>query len=210
MANQRPIRRAPFPRWKRGRRRPTRWIDGNSNQLATANCGTVISNLQCEPTDPRELLVGDLDIDWSDKNEVTIARIVGSIALAGNSVRTNSAGAPYHVLVRMGILVTEDTDRVYNAIDLSDPESLEEFEWMWLHQQVLDMDGFASGGDALGAETTWAATKANIPVDIRVKRKLGKKDSLVLFAQHALMSFVPNNFVFDTGMAVQLRTVLLS
>lgn len=173
-------------------------------------CGTAIVNLQCEPSSPRELLVGDLDIDWSDKSEVTISRIVGSISITGESVRTAISGAPYGILVRLGILVTEDTDRVYNLIDLGDPESLEEYEWMWLHSQILDPMGFEPGGEYLNTDTAWTSSYANIPVDIRVKRKLGKKDSLLLYGQHSLHITSPNNFSFSTQMSVQLRTVLAS
>lgn len=207
MANQRPIRRGRFPRWRRGRRRPVRWIDGNSNILSIAECAVDSVPIVCTPSDPRELLVGDLDIDWSDKSEVTISRIVGSITLAGNSGRSATGLLPYGVLVRLGILVTEDTDRVYNAIDLGDPESLEEFEWMWLHNQILDV---RAGHTLPSTETLHETTYANVPVDIRVKRKLGKKDSLLLYGQHALHVPFPQNFLFNTEMSVQLRTVLAS
>lgn len=210
MANQRPIRRGRFPRFRRGRRRPTRWIDANSTQI-NAPCTTEVVELSCDPAGgPRELLVGDLDIDWSDKSEVTIQRIVGSILLSGISNRTTpTAGGlilPYAVMVRMGILVVEDTDRVYNAIDLGDPESLEEYEWMWLHNTLLEASPIYVSSD----ELVTSITRAVVPVDIGVKRKLGKKDSLVLYAQHALHAATPTSFLFQTFLSEQLRTVLSS
>jgi len=208
MANNRPIRSPRVPRWRRGRFTPRkvnrRWIDANSN-IINDSCGCETSSLTCEPNLPRELLVGDLDIDWSDKSEVTIQRVLGSILLSGYTERTVADSLPaYSPIVRMGILVTEDTDRLYQVIDMGDPESLEEYEWMWLYNTLVPKESsqfFAGGVERSSVALT-------IPVDIRSKRKLGKKDSLVLYSQVALHVNAPTAFGFSMQMSEQLRTVL--
>lgn len=178
-----------------------RWIDCNSHLWS--ECGTTITNMSCLPGEPRELLVGDLDMDWSDKSEVTLARIVGNINVFLASSIASLTAIPLPALVRFGLLVTEDTDRLYQAIDLGDPESLEEYEWMWLTEQIMPFQL-----DYLVAEERTAAGSLNLTLDTSVKRKLGKKDSLVLYSQIATMLPEPTGFTLSGRYTYQLRCVM--
>lgn len=149
--------------------------------------------------------MGDLDMDWSDKSEVTLARIVGDISLYGSSQQEPPANLPYPLIVRFGLLVTEDTDRVYIPIDLWDPESLEEFEWMWLSEQIIPSEIF-SFSEASG--NSLSAGSVTTHLDVGVKRRLGKKDSLVLYSQIKLMAPSPAGYTVNARYTYQLRCVM--
>lgn len=179
-----------------------RWIDCNSHLFST--CESTVTNISCAPGDPRELLVGDLDMDWSDKSEVTLARIIGDISLRGTVRNDGPTTYPLPLLVRFGLLVTEDTDRLYQAIDLGDPESLEEYEWMWLKEQIIPYDLYTFSEASGNSEI---AGVVSIPLDTTVKRKLGKKDSLVLYSQMASQGSL-NNLSFSAQYTYQLRCVM--
>lgn len=205
MANNRPIRTPRSPRWRRGkffpRRAPVRWIDCNSHQRD--ECGISPTNIACEPqASPRELLVGDLDFDWSDRNEVLVDRIVGTITFNVQSFATNNI--PYPTIVRFGILATEETDRVYNPIDLFDPESLEEYQWMWLQQLSIPYNGENIDGDT----TVRSDAIIDVPLDIHTRRKIGKKDSVVLYAQ--VVGNVTTAINFEGNYSYLLRAVIKS
>jgi len=131
----------------------------------------------CGPQTPRELLVGELDLDWLDRNESTVTRLVGTVSFMENA---NSDGSfPVPTVVRFGILCTEDTDRLYQTIDLFDGESLEQFEWMWLQQL-----SFNTTSINFAASNIYQRTESkDIPLDVRTRRKLGHKDSVVMYAQ---------------------------
>lgn len=213
MANTRPIRRGRIP-FRRGKRwlskalHPVRWLDCNSSQgNPLLQCEQTTHDQLCTPQAPLELLVGDLDWDWSDASEVRIDRIVGTLSW---SVRFQSdasdLGSGAALMLRFGILATEETDRVYQTIDLWDPESIEEYEWMWLGQHTLapDWDGL---------EAIWKSSKSiDIPLDVRTRRKLGKKDSVVLYTQVKRMSdTAPGDVIsFNSNVAWMLRAIIRS
>jgi len=178
-----------------------RWIDCNSHQRE--GCGILSSNMGCEPqATPRELLVGDLDFDWSDRNEVLVDRIVGTVSFNVQSFASNNI--PYPTLIRFGILATEETDRIYQAIDLFDPESLEEYQWMWLQQISLDYNGVNIDGDT----TVRSDAIVDVPLDIHTRRKIGKKDSIVIYSQ--VVGNVPTAENFTGKYSYLLRAVILS
>lgn len=218
MANQRPINRRPAAyarrrgRWKAFNKalHPVRWLDCNSTQgqPEPATCGTNPLYVSCEPlASPVELLVGDLDWDWSDTSEVRIDRIVGTMSWSYVSSSDSMSSPPLPLLLRFGILATEDTDRVYQTIDLFDPEALEEYSWMWLHQSVAYGNSFINGA----AQDFFSfAGSLDTQLDIRTRRKLGKKDSIVLYAQTKLVAPAPAGFTVSSGLTWMLRAIIRS
>jgi len=212
MANQRPINRRPAAyarrrgRWKAFNKalHPVRWLDCNSSQVEEAPCGVNVLYLGCDPlSTPVELLVGDLDWDWSDTSEVRIDRLVGTMSWHYRSVSTNLSAPPYPLILRFGILATEDTDRVYQTIDLFDPESLEEYSWMWLHQSIAADSPVSPDDDSFQGSL-------DIALDVRSRRKLGKKDSIVLYAQTKLAAPAPSSFNVVSGLTWMLRAIIRS
>jgi len=187
MANQRPIRTPRNPRWRRGRftprGRPARWLDA-SFQNSGDQCGIELPfAVECEPTTPAELLVGELDLDWLDRNDARIDRIVGTISWFEEA--SNTGSQPRGTVVRFGILQTEDTDRLYQTIDLFDSESLEQFEWMWLQQFSFNNNSYIFNDQ--DPDTFVRSASVDIPLDIRTRRKIGHKDSIVLYVQRRLI-----------------------
>lgn len=151
---------------------------GNANP--GGNCVfSAVSPIPCDPaSNPRELLVGDSDWDWADRNEVRVDRIVGTISWrVADAYESFNVGYPQPWVVRFGILATEETDRLYQAIDLFDRESLEEFQWMYLHQSMGTTETF------LVADGIYNIQYEDLHIDVRTRRALGKKDSVVLYAQ---------------------------
>lgn len=206
MANNRPIRRGRFPRFRRGRRTPVRWLDA-SLQSAGAECPLTPWDINCEPWTPGELLVGDIDLDWLDKNAATVQRLVGTITVTTEDA--NSAGLPATTLVRLGMLQTEDTDRLYQTIDLFDSESLEQFEWMWLHQLSFASQNMFFNPTQAGSPIWIRKDSVDIPVDVRTKRKLGQKDSVVLYMQkRRVTAALGANDTSITRAVHQLRSVV--
>lgn len=214
--NNRPIQRKPVAYAKRkGRWRalnkalhPIRWLDANSTQGIVETCGVQPIFLACEPMAvPVELLVGDQDWDWSDTSEVRIDRLVGTMSwnYAYSNNATNQPTLP--LIMRFGILATEDTDRVYQAIDLFDPESLEEFQWMWLDQRTAWDQPIVRG---TAPEFHQYTGSIDIPLDVRTRRKLGKKDSVVLYAQTKLVAPAPVDFTVNSSLTWLLRSIIRS
>jgi len=158
------------------------------------------STPDCEPQLPRELLVGDLDFDWADANEVLVDRIVGTVSLNVQSFSSNNI--PYPVIFRFGVLATEETDRVYQTIDLFDPESLEEYSWMWLQQVSVNYNGVYVPAD----QTVRSDAIVDVPLDISTRRKIGRKDSIVMYCQAVGNVATAENFI--TKMSYLLRAVI--
>jgi len=81
--------------------------------------------------------------------------------------------------VRFGILVREDGNTV--PLDLFDEQTLEDYEWMWLHQ--AETSDWISG---LGADSsTLVSSWGSVELDIRNRRRVGFTDSLLLYAGYA-------------------------
>jgi len=210
MANHRPIRRGRIPF---RRRRPTRWIDCGSVgllNLGPTEPGTpdifVPGQLTGYGVDVMgsggtggatsgaiELLVGDGDTWWADANEVRLERVVGSIALqvSARALEADLAGNTNYWLTRMcpivrfGLLVVAEEDEEVVALppSLHESDDLEESQWLWLHQ--------TQGGVGI----QWAFENASdlylqrqavvdIPIDVRVKRKISRRDRLCLVHEY--------------------------
>lgn len=208
MANQRPIR-APRQRWRRGRRRPVRWIDAFSAPLALDASGDAIAGaMPAGPIVPgglgvsagdlytvdyRELVVGDIDTEWADANEVVLERLVGDITLGG----VDSLSAPEGIvgsynslrtLVRMGIVLLEDVDEQTTSTEkppsLWTADDLADGEWLWL-MQIGSPNQEHMETDATG-EVYTRLWNHDFHLDVRVKRKIGRRDRLVLCHEFAL------------------------
>lgn len=211
---RRPNFRKPFGT-KRAKR-PTRWIDANSNPAS--DCQYIGDAISCLPTIGKDLIFGDLDMDWSDKSEVTLSRLVGNLSWTCSSSTTQvvplsvERGIPnQRVLVRAGILVREEVDAFAGTdpIDLFDPESIEEYEWMWLnqHQVLFHGDGWYSPSGLPNELVITSVSQWDVDLDLRVKRRLGKKDHLVLFRQWAAG---PGAFDVTVLGATLLRELMMS
>lgn len=192
MANNRPINRRPWRKkpWSRGNRRPVRWVELNNTETVD-DCQVSAHNAVCAFDDPvlrkpgtLELWSGDFDAEYADDASVVCERIVGDISLGGISLASDGQFVvPY---VRLGLLAVEEVENIgdYEPPNLFLREDLEEFEWMWLYgsdfkgnwQPTLDWE--AVPGMRYGDQ---------LHIDLRVKRKLGKKDHIVLLAQFATL-----------------------
>lgn len=189
--NRRPWRRKP---WSRGTKREARWVDANS--VVSDECITGSGAITCDTglvggnrSTVRELLVGEIDLEWSDSNEVLHERIVGSIAVVCSSLLPFIAENPITVeapLVRLGLLTVEEASPEaadlpdLGAISLWDNDHLQRFEWMWLHQTIGDPH-YSIDGDSM-----WRISSVDVPVDVRSRRKLGRADRLILLASFSV------------------------
>jgi len=200
MANQRPIRRGKIP-FKRGGRwhdRPKRWA-ASTDSLETTSGGLIsavipyVANEDVTGSEPiASLLSGEFDVaTWADEQEIRVDRIVGSIGIGGRVLLDSSAEAPAPIVVRLGMIVSEDVTADLTADNprrkLFDQNDLQEAEWMWLHQVVLEPTVYP--GDASRVNYTY-----NLPIDIRNRRKIGQKDYLFLYSQFAILDGTETEF----------------
>lgn len=201
--------RRPIPMG--GVRRPVRWIEGNSAQgiepipQVSAFSFTPTLDTSAWPTaGGTELINGDSDLEWMDRNEVTVERIVGDITTAGFYVDETTGQFITQYVYRMGILVVEEVEDIGAWVppSLFTRENLEEFEWMWLYQGLLQAAinpiELTTGGSALFFGET-------VHVDLHVRRKIGKKDHLVLLGQFGTFQLIPGDLA--TEAVHQLRVL---
>lgn len=186
--NRRPWRRAP---WKKNAR-PFRWISLNAGRTlvstGVASVGWLFSPAATGGVQPEIVLAaGQTDVEpWADNQEITIDRIVGQVTVSGTALANFSEVPPAlyapAVEYRLGMLVQEEGDATSAPfINLFDDEHLEDFEWMWLYQGVPANWNYQSTSAA--EVGSWGFTET-IPLDLRVRRKLGQTDSLLLYAQY--------------------------
>lgn len=192
MANNRPINRRPWRKkpWSKGNRRPVRWVELNCNETIS-DCTIEGHNAVCAFDDPdlrrlgtTELWSGDFDAEYADDANVVVERIVGDISLGGISLHSDGQFVvPY---VRLGLLAVEEVETIatWEPPNLFLREDLEEYEWMWLYGSNFKGNWVPT----LGIEAVPGMRYGDeLHVDLRVKRKLGKKDHLVLLAQFATL-----------------------
>lgn len=197
MANQRPIRRGRIP-FRRRARRPASWHDA----LSTSTLGqpgkpwAPLNNVAAGiPTlTMRELLVGNVDAQYLDREEVRVDRIVGDLSFYAWRQYSDHTAYVGDVppVVRWGLVVEEDpkdedfattTPTVGNSrYSLWDAGDLAQTEWMYLSEPHLQRDSAFWEGTDTNIVATW---RSHEHVDIRVKRKLGKADRLWLVMTHA-------------------------
>lgn len=222
MANQRPINRRPWRRapWRKSRR-PASWHDANSTgSLGGGVFGGAWATLEAPSVVPgsavstlRELIVGDIDGLYLDREEVRIDRLVGDIEFYTSS-SLDAAPVALPPVVRFGLVVEEDprdsgTSYPVDAYNLWDPAVLKDAEFMYLEQPVRELSNPPLPGDSV----TYREFYWHSHLDVRVKRKLGKADRLWLVMSYAngLEGSSPSNNwgspVFESHM---LRCVLVA
>jgi hypothetical protein len=171
-----------------------RWIDGFSATLLETSVGEVppgslVPGELVATANYREMVVGDLDTEWADANEVVVERIVGDVRVATSRTGLGSSSpvilAQRLPVVRMGLLVLEETVSPATAAPPEAPslwnnDDLQDAEWMWLHQVAFDVvqivpDTGPQPGP-YGSMHSWS----HFHLDVRVKRKLGRRDALVM------------------------------
>lgn len=211
MANRRPIRTAPPARWRwrRGKRLPRRWLDGNSSRQTELGCGQEVFDLGCDPASPlRTLFYGDTDWDWADSSEVLVDGIIGRFHWDALSLTTQAGELIWHPqTIRLGVLAVEDSD-VPPTIDLFDNEVREEFEWMYLYSAIGNISAVWDPNMDNHVRTQYE----DIDVNIRTRRKLGKKDGIYLYGQTRLHS---DTVITDTTfrlpvLSTDLRAIIKS
>lgn len=152
---------------------------------------------------------GEVDLDWADKSESRLDRVVGNVTLTATSSIV-STGEIVWPLIRLGMLVVEEIDDIttWNPPNLFDHDHLEEFEWMWLHQT------YALAWPNWVSTPGWPQVEArgwggiDIPIDCGVRRKLGKADHLMLVGQ--MTRLIDADFDFNAEMFEQLRCVFVN
>lgn len=206
MANNRPIKRRPWrrPPWRKNVR-PKRWNASSTTILEGTIAASALNPLGAPWPAIFTIVDGQVDVEpWADDQEVTLDRVVGNISLFGSTGEDGILAHP--VYVRMGMLVHEEAEAQGGGpqlleLDLAEQETLEDFEWMWLHSVMLP-GSHARSYTAQGAQ----AFEYNIPVDIRNRRKIGQSDELLLFAQWATLP----SFSISINCTVDLRSILMS
>jgi len=185
MANQRPIRRGKIPFFRRSRKkRPTRWLgytqeangDGNIAALTLPYAGDVEAPILV-------VVDGDQDVvPWADEQEITIDRVVGSLTTLFHNQLTDppvSIALLNPPMARYGLLVVENFDTADPPlINLWDLDAYEQYEWMWLRDVIREESTTSvlqDGGDTVQYNMT------QTQIDLRVRRKLGPKDQLLLY-----------------------------
>lgn len=193
--------------------RPRKWIEGNSHGAASLEtCLLEGTDMSCTPADPRVVLAGDQDIEWADRDEVRVDRILGTVNVGAWFQDTSASPfsfEPKPIIVAFGLLCVEDTDNLFQTIDLFDRESVEEYEWMWLERRQMEVSHTFIKMDDEYTGTVFHTLVMDW--DVRTRRNLGKKDNVVLYSQWGWSSaFSPSvtSFTRVPRYHYELRTIL--
>lgn len=214
--NRRPWRRKP---WAKGKR-PTRWNSATNGQV---DCLVNNTTVYCNDGDgnPRQPVVvicdGAIDVEpWADAQDVTVDRIVGDIILYGYAVQPAAPSAyqnsMHSPIVKLGVLLDQELSGTPPAglqevpeHDLWSQEDLEDLPWMWLQSVMPEQNGFSYVSPTTG--TGFYTFRENIHVDIGVRRKLGGRDALNLYAS---WSSPAPDFNTQVLLFADLRCILMS
>lgn len=200
MSRNRPINRRPFrrPPW---RKKPVRWVDANSAALEPTEFNLGVGSITPPGTggiatvNYRELVVGDIDTGWSDNQDVVLERLVGDISIMQRHLSgpltdiSNdsllSGALRVFPIVRMGIVLLEDEDETATPSPpgLWTADDLRDGEWLWLKQWNSLENSHCYLDEPNG--TLLRIGSLDIHLDLRVKRKIGRRDRLVLCHEYA-------------------------
>lgn len=183
----RPINRRPWRRKPWAKRRPTRWIELNCTQ-GSADCVMEGIPILCYSEDPdvrqvRDMWYGDDDMEYADDNTVLLERIVGSINVG--ALALPDAGGNWALPeIRMGLLVVQEVEDLstYRPPSLYIREDIEEYQWLWMHE-FNSTENAWQNDSRLPAGVRYGR---HLDIDLHVKRKLSKKDHLVLLTERSV------------------------
>lgn len=209
----RPIQRRPWRKkpWAKGAN-VTRWnaSTGGCN-LGLVDWTTVYPCTLDETAEKQPIAVianGQVDVEpWADDQQVVIDRIVGDIHLAGYATYGLNAGPLQLPLIKLGILMDKDlssnaaTEEVPTH-SLWEQEDLEDLSWMWLHSC------FPGNLTERAVDAGYVVNFAHsIHVDIGVRRKMGQRDELNLYASWAAST---SGFFIQVLSYTDLRCIMMS
>jgi len=165
-------------------------VELNTNAMDDP-CVIIPANFTCASDDPTalnagllELWDGDADAEYSDDSTVLLERIVGDISLRGRTIPDPAEGTWQLPYCRMGILAVEEVETITDkGVNLWNREVLEEYQWLWLWQTCWPELSFSRPPTT--SEHLYYGDAVH--VDCRVRRKLGKKDHLVMLSQLAVV-----------------------
>jgi len=195
-------------------KRPKRWSASSSFMVTDPSPGLVpvsvvdalaLGDAGQPPVDM--ILSGEFDVeDWADEQEIRVDRVVGDIAIAGNATQVGAPWSP--ICVRMGLIVVEELSDDGTAPDptrnLFDQSDLQEAEWMWLHQTILTAPTERMTSNVI-------PYAYNMHLDLRVRRKIGQKDGMFLYAAWAAETNAYDGLmVVDLRLYHHLRTIMVS
>jgi len=154
-------------------------------------CIITPANFTCASDNPTalnagllELWDGDADAEYSDDSTVLLERMVGDIDVRGRVIPDPVEGTWQLPVIRMGILALEEVETVTDkGLNLFNRENLEEFQWLWLWQSWFP--GLSFSRPPTTSEHLYFGDAVH--VDCRVRRKLGKKDHLIMLSQLAVV-----------------------
>lgn len=129
---------------------------------------------------------GDIDAEYADDGHVVLERLVGSINV-GLIALPDAEGNFVMPTVRMGILAVEEVEDLttYPAPSLFVREDIEEYSWLWMHEFNATEGAWVTTADFAPGNNGVRAGR-HLDIDLRVKRKLSKKDHLVLLTERAV------------------------
>lgn len=192
-------RRVRRPFGKSSIRRPVRWIEGNSSHagepLPTVTSFTLSPTIDTSgwpAIGGTELIFGDDDLDWMDANEATLERLVGDVTVTSSQLNASSTDYIATSYYRLGLLAVQEVEDISTWVppSLWDRESIEEYEWMWLYQGALQYyPNPVDGVQSYARET--------VHIDSHIRRKVGKKDHIVLLGQWGLGGPLTTDVVFS-------------
>lgn len=163
----------------------------------------------------REIISGDIDTVVLDRQEVRIDRIVGDLHFFQHEAGAAALALVAPTVVRVGLIVEEESTRPLGGAITSDEYSLWEnddlqrLEWMYLEQVPLLSSEHVFDSDAV---QTYCRRYWATHLDVRVKRKLGKADKLWLVMSYAngLQTSNTSNVPADVYYSDMLRSVIVT
>lgn len=196
-------RRRSFHR--RGPRRPVRWIYGGSETMKATSqpdppfvdeCAIRGEVLVCNPDEGvtgYELVNGETDLEYADKAESTICRVVGDVVFRAGFQQLSMLDFDNVLSVppmwRIGLIMMRNLkvqEAQIQAPDIWERDANQDADWMYRAQH-----DFAEGGNVYvaansgggGDDHTLIESCVRTHLDVRVNRKCGREDSLILVAQ---------------------------
>jgi len=171
-------------RMVRRARRKTAWLDGANN-----GCGVRLDSLQpCDAeviTPPDLFLILDNPADGvpgqvESVSEVTALRIVGDLWY-WSSANAAAAAEPQHLTIQFasGIYIADSTTEGGTVLSAFEDDDTSSKDWLWRNRT---MHAFSSTGGqiVLSGLTPISNGDTHPHLDIRVKRKIRKQESLIL------------------------------